>query len=351
MYSKATVIPLKLSPSYLPNNLSILPHFPFSFSNSVDTTFAIIHKNILNVLQTKKETTQIVFNPESFPDVLDLRTIQPNPFILQAKWCCIGSSFYLVLCCHHMVLIYNQQGTDLIFVHPIVYVVSKYKSIYGKGIAVYEGFLCIGSGNNEIIVLQLKETIVAEKTEISFENFATLKGHGGPINCLYTDKFGCLISGHDCGMVCAWKLNGTEEMLIQEPRVINNSGEDPCTGIAMCDRFIIASFGSGKLKFHNDTSNALEFEINAHARWINSIDVCEKNKLLIAVSEDTCVSIWQIPINNGCTVECLFYQAIQSCVLTGCRFLDEDGSSFALTAYDHNEIIIYSQEDKQKDTK
>ena len=350
MYSKATVIPLKLSPSYLPNNLSIFPHFPFSPSNSINTIYATIHKNTLNIIQTNKETTQIVFNPESFPNVLDLRTIQPNPFILQAKWCCIGFSFYLVLCCFHMVLIYDQLGTNLLVVHPIVYGTGKYKSAYAKGIAVFENFLCIGSGNNEIIVLQLKETIVAEKSEISFEHFATLLGHAGSIANLYTDKFGCLISGDDCGMVCAWKLNGTEEMSNQEPKVMINSGDNPCTGIAICGKFIIASFGSGKLQFYNNTSYALEFEINAHARWINSIDVCEKKQLVMAVSEDTCVSIWQIPLNSNSTIECLYYQAIQSCVLTGCRFLDEDGSSFAVTAYDHNEILVYNLEDKHKDT-
>ena len=341
MYSKATGIPLKLSPSYIPNNLTTLPNLPFTPPNTADTTYGIIHKNIINIIHADKETTQIVYNPESFPNVLDFRTIQQNPFILQAKWCCIGSSFYIVLCCYHMVLIYNQLGTNLLAVYPIVYGTSKYKSTYGKGVAVFEKFLCIGCGNNDIIVLQFKETIVVEKSEISFEHFATLKGHMAPVATLCADKIGCLVSGDDSGMICAWTLNGKEDMSVQEPRVILSSRDDPCTAVAFCGEFIIASFGSGKIQFHNNTSNVLEFEINAHARWINAIDICEKNQLVMAVSEDTCVSIWQIPFKTNSTVECLYNQAVQSCVLTGCRFLDGDGSCFALTAYDHNEILIY----------
>ncbi|KAI6650431.1 hypothetical protein LOD99_5868 [Oopsacas minuta] len=343
MYTQKTVIPLKLSPSYLLNNLSIS-----SMDNS-SIKYGTIHKNTLNLHQHAQPSIQIVYNPESFPHVLDFRTIQPNPFILQAKWCIIGSSVCLVLCCYHIVLIYDESGSNLLSVHPTVYVADKHESTYAKGIAVYENFLCIGWGNGEMIVYQIQEKYIDGRAEISFERFATLTGHSEPIASLCTDATGCLVSGDDTGMVCVWKLKGIEGMSDQTPNIVVKTSDSPCTGVAMCGDFIIASFGSGKIEIWGKTSLELKFEINAHARWINSIDVCHKKRWLIAVSEDTCVSVWQLPRDNSGVMECLHYQAVQSCMLTGCQFLDEDGIDFALTAYDHNEILIYSLVDNEKD--
>ena len=341
MYSRKTVLPIKLSASYLPNNLSIL-------SKDDNTIYSVIHKNILNIIYTTQSPKQIIFAPESYPNIIDFRTTQPNPFIQQAKWCTIGTSIFLVLCCYHMVLIYDQSADHLISVQPTSYPTDKSESSYSKGITSFGNYLYIGWGNSEIIVYEMKEKIVDERAEFSFEMFATLKGHSGPITCLFADLTGCLMSGDENGTVCVWQLNRDTGMSDQIPNLVFKGSDDPCSDVCNCGEYLIASFGSGKILILSLKSFEKKFEINAHARWINSMDVCVKNQRLIAASEDTCVSVWQIPRDRNGMVECLYYQSIQSCMLTGCRFLDEDGSCFALTAFDYAEIIVYKLEDANK---
>ena len=341
MYSRKTVLPIKLSASYLPNNLNIL-------SKDDNITYVVIHKNVLSIISTTQPSKQIVFNPESYPNIIDFRTTQPNPFIQQAKWCTIGTSIFLVLCCYHMVLIYDESADNLISVQPTSYPTDKSESSYSKGIACFGNYLYIGWGNSEIIVSEIKEKIVDERSEFSFEMFATLKGHSGPISCLYVDSTGCLMSGDGNGTVCVWQQNSDFGMSDQTPNVVFKGSDDPCSDVCTCGEYLIASFGSGKILIFSLKSFEKRFEINAHARWINSMDICVKNHWLIAVSEDTCVSVWRIPSDKSGVMECLYYQSVQSYMLTGCRFLDEDGSCFALTAFDYSEILVYKLQDTNK---
>ena len=334
MYSQKTVLPIKLSASYLPNNLSVLSQYD-------NIAYAVIHRNVLNIFYTTQPSKQIVFNPESYPNIIDFRTTQPNPFIQQAKWCTIGTSVFLVLCCYHMVLIYDKSADNLLSVQPTSYPTDKSESSYSKGITSFGNYLYIGWGNSEVIVYEMKEKIVDEKSEFSFEMFATLKGHSVPIACVYADSTDCLVSGDEDGTVCVWKLNRDVGISNQIPNVVVKGGGDPCSDVCTCGDYLIASFGSGKILIFSIETFERKFEINAHARWINSMDICVKNQRLIAVSEDTCVSVWQIPRDKSGLVECLYYQAVQSYVLTGCRFLDEDGNCFALTAFDYAEVLVY----------
>ena len=341
MCSKVTAIPLKTSTSYLSNNLTLFqPHSkPFDYQ---DVKYATISKNILNITQPKldasqKRTAQIIFKPESFDNILDIKT-QLNPFILQAQWCIFDSTCYLILCCYHMILVYDETGSSLLTAHRLPYTPGKSQISYAKGIAAYGKFLCIGMGNNEIIVFQMKYLLESEAT---FESFRTLQGHKGPISCLNADSEGILISGDDTGMVCTWKFTDFSKD-DSVPKVVLVSSDNPCTGIVNSAKYFIASFGSGQLKLFNKNTLELDFEINAHARWINSIDICHQSQWIMAVSEDTCVSVWKIPNKENSAVECLCHQPIDSCVLTGGQFVDEDGTTIALSAYDLNEVLIYS---------
>ena len=180
-----------------------------------------------------------------------------------------------------------------------------------------------------------KSIVVSNERENFISKCFLSKGHSVHkcIRFLPTD---CLVSGDEDGTVlsanCALMIGISDQI----PNVVVKGGGDNlvqmlCTcGIILSDRVIFSIKTFEK-----------KFEINAHARWINSMDICVKNQRLIAVSEDTCVSVWQIPRDKSGLVECLYYQAVQSYVLTGCRFLDEDGNCFALTAFDYAEVLVY----------
>lgn len=114
----------------------------------------------------------------------------------------------------------------------------------------------------------------------------------------------------------------------------------PATSVAIWKDYFTAGYGSGYILIFSLTNMSKIAEISAHARWITAVDFAEKSGILLSTSEDSFVRLWQI----GSSAEVSLMQSI--CIpdaqLCGGSFLDPQGSTFALSGYELEEVIIFT---------
>ena len=86
-------------------------------------------------------------------------------------------------------------------------------------------------------------------------------------------------------------------------------------------------------------------DIAAHAGWITGMDLASQSGLLISSGEDGFVRVWQLSASasgHGRLVSHKCSMPVQDSLLTGVKFLDPKGSSFATSCYDSNKIQVYN---------
>jgi hypothetical protein len=54
---------------------------------------------------------------------------------------------------------------------------------------------------------------------------------------------------------------------------------DPCTSLGIWKGIIVAAFGNGQLCLYT-TAGKLASTVNAHARWINAIDIAKESGMV-----------------------------------------------------------------------
>lgn len=74
---------------------------------------------------------------------------------------------------------------------------------------------------------------------------------------------------------------------------------------------------------------------------ITGMDLASQSGLLVTTAEDGFVRVWKLS-NTGRIIQHFFSKAIADCILTGVKFLDPKGSSFALASYDSSEVQVFA---------
>uniref|UniRef100_A0A1A8G9E1 WD repeat domain 54 n=1 Tax=Nothobranchius korthausae TaxID=1143690 RepID=A0A1A8G9E1_9TELE len=124
------------------------------------------------------------------------------------------------------------------------------------------------------------------------------------------------------------------------------SGSQECIANLLWKGTAVAGYGTGQIRLYEAVTGILHAEINAHARWIYSLDIAPFSGLLLSAAEDSFVRVWHLamtPETNSMEVAHLHNECVTDTQICGAKFCDGDGYAFAVTGYDLSEIIRFVQ--------
>ncbi|KAG9463282.1 hypothetical protein GDO78_022047, partial [Eleutherodactylus coqui] len=155
------------------------------------------------------------------------------------------------------------------------------------------------------------------------------------------DRDADLVTADDSGLLCVWK-SGEDFRLVTK---ISAYGVT-CSSVKLWDGVIAAAFGTGQIRLYDASTGAISAELDSHARWIYALDIAPESGRLLSGAEDSFVQIWKLARceeSGLIEVEHRHSECVTDTQICGARFCDPQGSSFAVTGYDLNEIIRYVQ--------
>ncbi|CAJ0916064.1 unnamed protein product [Ranitomeya imitator] len=155
------------------------------------------------------------------------------------------------------------------------------------------------------------------------------------------DRDADLVTADDSGVLCVWK-SGDDFRLVTKISAYGVS----CSSVKLWDGVIAAAYGTGQIRLYDACTGAISAELDAHARWIYTLDIAPETGRLLSGAEDSFVQIWQLSRcaeSGGIEVEHRHSECVTDTQVCGARFCDPQGSSFAVTGYDLSEIIRYVQ--------
>eukprot|EP00944_MAST-04C_sp_MAST-4C-sp1_P015269 g15269.t1 len=266
----------------------------------------------------------------------------------QAKWCLIGSRYYLVCTSYSGVQIFGDDGKTVEYVFPlktsdIDFGGEPEGSYFTRGITAISATneICVGASTGHIFVfsvsvedgISLKDTKASHKYAISsacgVENvLATGDDYGNIILC---DAF------EDYENLCRFQGKG-----------------HPCTGLVGKNGYVVASYASGHLRVFNIRQQSLYIEAAAHSRAITGMDMHPSDNLFVTVGEDSILSVWSFPEENegssdtgtlikiGRAMKVQFSTKSDSAFFTGVQFTRNGTNTIFASVYDQDSIRYWS---------
>ncbi|KAM4809353.1 WD repeat-containing protein 54 [Rhinophrynus dorsalis] len=335
MYRKEKSIQMKSSASALYNNLSVLP-----ISDKSLTYFTVVHGNTVNMVSASADGLNFSHRQLQSKDG---SVAVSSSLITQASWCVLPSRVLLVLTSQKGIQMYESDGSIMVYWHALdALVTPPAQAVFARGIAPARGqYICVGTSSGLVLVFD----IPAKGTNITLAE--VLAEHRDPITDIACetcdDKGGAadLVTADDSGALCVWKSGEDFKLLTK----ISAYGVT-CCSVKLWDGVIVAAYGSGQIRVYDAATGALNVEVDAHARWIYTLDIAPESGKLLSGAEDSFVQIWQLTrsVESGTIeVEHRHSECVTDTQICGARFCDPQGTSFAVTGYDLNEIIRYVQ--------
>ncbi|XP_072353895.1 WD repeat-containing protein 54 isoform X3 [Scyliorhinus torazame] len=314
MYKREKSIQIKSSASAFYNNLSILP-----ITDKNLTYFAVIHGSVVNMVSAST-------------DGLNLSHRQ-----LQSKEGGMVHGTSLIM------QMYESDGSIMVYWHALdTPEASTADAVFARGIgATRSHYICVGSSTGSILVFN----IPPKGTNITLSE--VLEQHRDPITdiaCDCTEDKECvadLVSADDSGVLCIWK-SGDDFKLMYKIAAYGGT----CSSVKMWSGIIAAGYGSGQILIYDAAAGTVNVVVNAHARWICTLDVASISGKLLSGGEDSFLRIWRIyrnPETNSIEVEHEHTECVTDVQICGAKFCDPEGTAFAVTGYDLSEIIRYVQ--------
>lgn len=214
------------------------------------------------------------------------------------------------------------------------------KELHLRGIA-FDGkeTLYVGQGNGHLMVLSLtkaKLTYVKSIPDVHVETSAT---SGGISALVWVAKEAMLVSGDDYGNLVFWSGAGPELAAAKVTR-LDGKGS-PVNLLAAGQGHVVAAFASGHLRVYDPSKKVCTVEIGAHTRSINGLDLHRTRPLVMAASEDTFVSVWNLPTPaNGGQVQHLMSESPVLGLLTGGCFGGANQELIVTTTYDNRSLAL-----------
>ncbi|XP_077136566.1 WD repeat-containing protein 54 isoform X2 [Ranitomeya variabilis] len=314
MYRKDKSVQMKSSASSLYNNLSVLP-----ISDKSLTYFTVVHANTVNMVSASA-------------DGLNFSHRQ-----LQSKEGSVALSSSLIT------QMYESDGSIMVYWHALdALETPQAQAVFARGIAPAGGrYICVGTSSGLVLVFD----IPAKGTNITLAE--VLAEHRDAITdiacetCEGKDRDADLVTADDSGVLCVWK-SGDDFRLVTKISAYGVS----CSSVKLWDGVIAAAYGTGQIRLYDACTGAISAELDAHARWIYTLDIAPETGRLLSGAEDSFVQIWQLSRcaeSGGIEVEHRHSECVTDTQVCGARFCDPQGSSFAVTGYDLSEIIRYVQ--------
>uniref|UniRef100_A0A3P8NW16 WD repeat-containing protein 54 beta-propeller domain-containing protein n=1 Tax=Astatotilapia calliptera TaxID=8154 RepID=A0A3P8NW16_ASTCA len=314
MYHKEKSIQIKNSASALYNNLSVLRIAPRRL-----THFTVVHANMVNMVSASWDGLNYTHR--------QLQSKEPN----------VATSTSLIM------QMYESDGSIMVYWHALdTPETPTAQAVFARGIAaVYENYICVGVSSGAILVFDVpskgSNITLSEVLEEHKESITDMASEcSGSQECIAN-----LVTADDGGNLCVWK-SGEEFQLLNKIPGFDMS----CSSVKLWKGTAVAGYGTGQIRLYEAVTGILHAEINAHARWIYSVDIAPFSGLLLSAAEDSLVRVWHMtitPETNSVEVAHLHNECVTDTQICGARFCDGDGYAFAVTGYDLSEIIRYIQ--------
>lgn len=323
MFTRCPSVALKASASSLCNNLTVL-----SLPDKQSITYGVVHKAFVCITNVTKGSVvnqkQVSCKGEG---------AHSSSAVLQAKWCELPERSVLVITSVKGAQMFETDGSIMIFWQALGESEEGVYSHFARGIsAVGDKYICVGTSEGKIMVFDIPSRGTAVKLQ------ETLSSHKGAI-CELESQDQRMVSADEEGNIILWQSGGHFTEIMK----INGKGF-PCSSVCFFEDLIIGGYATGHIRVFSNSTGALLIEACAHARWINAMDVCVSNGLLLSASEDTFARVWKITVGNNPSMEMVFQHAIPDVQLCGAKFVDFTGDMFGVTGYDCGEVVMFSKQ-------
>ncbi|CAH2299100.1 WD repeat-containing 54 [Pelobates cultripes] len=335
MYRKEKSIQMKSSASSVYNNLSVLP-----ISDKSLTYFTVVHGNTVNMVSASADGLN--FSHRQLQSKEGSVAVSSS-LITQASWCVLPSRVLLVLTSQKGIQMYESDGSIMVYWHALdALETPQGQAVFARGIAPVRGHhICVGTSSGLVMVFD----IPAKGTNITLAE--VLAEHRDAITdiacetCELQDMPADLVTADDAGILCVWKIE-------EDFKLINKISAYgvTCSSVKLWAGIIAAAYGNGQIRVYDALSGELRVQIDAHARWIYTLDIAPETGKLLSGAEDSFVQIWQLNRSTdpgAIEVEHLHSECVTDTKICGARFCDPQGTSFSVTGYDLSEIIRYAQ--------
>ncbi|XP_078717713.1 WD repeat-containing protein 54 isoform X4 [Lampetra fluviatilis] len=268
--------------------------------------------------------------------------------VCMASWCILPSRVLLVLTSLRGIQMYESDGSIMVYWHALeIPETPTARAIFARGIAAVGGhYICVGTSSGCILVFDVpvKGTNITLSEELgqhteAITSIAAECSMRKPLPLSPQDCVPDLVTADDSGVLCVWK-SGEEFTLLHKLPAYGCS----CTSVALWDGIVAAGYGSGQIRVYDGATGALAAEANAHARWINVLDVAPESGRLLSGAEDSFVRVWKLgrAADTGLIeIEHRHSECVTDVQISGAKFCDAQGRAFAVTGYDLCEIIRY----------
>ncbi|NWV00704.1 WDR54 protein, partial [Upupa epops] len=337
-YRKEPSVPLRSSSAALYNNLSVL-----RASGKAPSSFSTVHGPSLSLVTADGSGfAQRQLQAKEGGSALS------TSLFTQAAWCVLPSRVLLVLTSQRGIQMYEADGSIMVYWHALDVAehlpapdLFSAQAVFARGIATAAGhFICVGTSLGSVLVFD----IPPKGTNVTLSE--VLEQHHAPITDIAAeqgqapDGAGDLVTADDDGTLCLWRT-GEEFALLGRIADVGCS----CPSVKLWNGIVAAGYGNGQIRLYEAASGALRAQINAHARWINALDLAPETGKLLSGAEDSFVHVWQLsrnPETYDIEVQHCQSESVTDIQVCGARFCDPRGTSFAVTGYDLSEIFRYS---------
>nr|XP_029492891.1 WD repeat-containing protein 54 [Oncorhynchus nerka] len=354
MYHKEKSIQMKSSASALYNNLSVLRIAPRSL-----TYFTVVHANMVNMVSASWDGLNYSHRQLQSKEA---NVATSSSLIMQAAWCVLPSRDILVLTSQKGIQMYESDGSIMVYWHALdtpetqtgnfslpwmgVFTMDGClchgEQWFARGIAaVREKYICVGISSGSMLVFDVpikgSNITLSEVLEEHKESITDLASEcSGSLECIAD-----MVSADDSGNLCVWKSGEDFQLLNKIP------GFDmSCSSVKLWKGTVVAGYGTGQIRLYEAVTGIVHAEVNAHARWIYSLDIAPFSGLLLSAAEDSLVRVWHLtmtPETNSVEIVHMYNECVTDTQICGAKFCDGDGYAFAVTGYDLSEIIRYTQ--------
>uniref|UniRef100_A0A671RHK3 WD repeat-containing protein 54-like n=1 Tax=Sinocyclocheilus anshuiensis TaxID=1608454 RepID=A0A671RHK3_9TELE len=332
LYHKDKSIQIKSSVSALYNNLSVLRIAPRCL-----TYFTVVHANVVNMVSASWDGLNYSHRQLQSKEG---NVATSSSLIMQAAWCVLPSRDLLVLTSQKGIQMYESDGSIMVYWHALDMPETRTaKAVFARGIASAVVIQGVSSGSVLVFDVPSKGSNItlSEVLEEHKEAITDMASEcSGSLECIAD-----LVSADDSGLLCVWKSGEDFQLLNKIPGF-----DTSCSSVKLWKGTVIAGYGTGQIRLYEGVTGILHAEVNAHARWIYSLDIAPFTGLLISAAEDSWVRVWHLsltPETNSVEIEHMYNECVTDTQICGAKFCDGDGYAFAVTGYDLSEIIRYTQ--------
>ncbi|RNA07386.1 WD repeat-containing 54 [Brachionus plicatilis] len=317
MYTNAYSIPLKGSISVKSDNLSVLVRDSTHYY-AVVGSYAV-H---LTIMKGGKAVKELSIKPS-----LSEKKI---PFqLFGAKFVTFKERVVLVILSTKNIFFYDDEGSTLLYCYLLKDDAINPCSVTGLS----SNLVAVGTSLGSVLLFE----VPPKGDKILFLTEIKEKSIQGSVTSITVDKKGhVLCVGDSTGNCSVFDCHENQNLKLKNSF---NESQKPVTCLCIWKDYLVASFSHGVISIFDLYQDCHLLDIYAHAKYINSLDVCQD--LLVSSGEDCYFRVWQLnEINKMIKVNHLYSGLVTDTLITSAKF-NNNTNEICISSYDNIEIFVY----------